>query len=253
MSVKARFKSFFALLSRALTKRFLTAQTGKRRKKLLGLLSGSGIEIGALHQPCQAPHLQVRYVDRLNVTELRELYPELKDHALVEPDILDDAQELKILPDSSQDFVIANHVIEHMANPIKALLNWQRVLKTGGRLFMAVPDKRRTFDELRPLTTLEHLLLDYNVPSSERDRQHFEEFALYVNCRKLKHRAEQEHRELAKELWDKQYSIHYHVWDYDSFVDFLRALPHRFPHWTMREIAKLKPHGQEFIFVLERY
>lgn len=221
------------------------------RKDYLRLLSGSGIEIGALHRPCDVPHLRVQYVDRLTRPELERQYPELEGHAIVEADIIDDAETLATIPDGSQDFVIANHVIEHTSNPIGAMLTWCRVLRKGGRLFLAVPDKRATFDKDRQLTSIDHVLEDYRSPSEERDFAHFEDFALNVSCRFFKVRPEAESRSFAKELWDKKYSIHYHVWDFDAFTEFLRVLYEKFPAWGMKAIDQMPTKTDEFIFVLQ--
>lgn len=222
------------------------------RGRLLGLLSGRGIEIGALHRPCYAPHLNVTYVDRLTRAELLEQYPELKGQPIVETGVIDDAETLRTLPDGSQDFVIANHVIEHMANPIKTLLAWSRVLKVGGRLFMAVPDKHHTFDKDRPLTPIAHLVQDFEQPSQERDYEHFREFALYVTCRTFHVRPESEAEQVAQELWAKQYSIHYHVWDHDAFGAFIDHVLRAFPDGGMTILERTPTRGDEFLYLLER-
>src|SRR6185503_1848952 len=73
-------------------------------------ISGLGIEIGALHNPLKLPAgATARYVDRLSVPELREQYPELASQELVNVDILADGELLETIPDSTQDFVVANH------------------------------------------------------------------------------------------------------------------------------------------------
>ena len=64
-----------------------------------------------------------------------------------------------------------------MRNPIGALVNWLRVVRDGGLVYLIVPDKRRTFDRLRVRTTLAHLVLDYERPSAERDFEHFLDYA----------------------------------------------------------------------------
>lgn len=222
------------------------------RNDLLAYLSGSGIEIGALHRPVDAKHLKVKYVDRMKNDELFIQYPELKGLPLVDVHIVDDAETLSTLSPNSEDFVIANHVIEHMVSPIKALLTWQKVLKKGGKLFLAVPDKNYTFDKGREYTDFSHILEDFNNPSEERDYIHFEEFALHASCRTFKVRPEEEYKELAKELWDRQYSIHYHVWDYNTFNIFLDNLAENISDWKMKIIAKMPTKGEEFIYVLEK-
>ncbi len=62
------------------------------------------------------------------------------------------------LPDSSVDFVINSHVIEHFSDPIKALKEWHRVVRPGGYIFVIAPHKERTFDRERPRTTLAELI-----------------------------------------------------------------------------------------------
>ncbi len=42
-------------------------------------------------------------------------------------------------PDGSQDFVFSSHCLEHLANWQGALLEWRRVLKPGGVLYLYLP------------------------------------------------------------------------------------------------------------------
>lgn len=68
---------------------------------------------------------------------------------------------LTFIDDKSLDFVISSHCIEHLANPIGALLEWKRILSDNGLLILVIPDKERTFDHKRPVTTISHLIDDY--------------------------------------------------------------------------------------------
>ena len=45
--------------------------------------------------------------------------------------------------DGSQDFVIAEDILEHLINPLKALREWRRVLRGNGVLIAMVPDEDR--------------------------------------------------------------------------------------------------------------
>jgi ubiquinone/menaquinone biosynthesis C-methylase UbiE len=86
-----------------------------------------------------------------------------------------EAAHLKELKDASYDFVLSCHSLEHLANPIKALKDWNRVMRTKGRLVLVLPDKEFTFDNKRPITTLAHLIEDYKNNITELDETHFEE------------------------------------------------------------------------------
>jgi len=86
-----------------------------------------------------------------------------------------EADNLSIIPDEEYDFILSCHSLEHIANPIKALLEWKRVLKPGGKLCIIVPDKTYTFDHKREYTTFSHLVEDYKNKKDETDLTHLEE------------------------------------------------------------------------------
>lgn len=56
------------------------------------------------------------------------------------------------------DYVIASHVIEHVPDLIGWLNVLLEILSPGGRIVLAVPDRRYTFDYLRPLSTVGAIL-----------------------------------------------------------------------------------------------
>lgn len=208
-------------------------------------IRGHGIEIGALHMPLGVPRsAKVKYVDRLSVADLRKQYPELADKELVKVDILADGEKLESVQDSSQDFVIANHFIEHCQNPIGALINMFRVLKSGGVLYLAIPDKRDSFDRDRPVTTLEHLFRDYEEGPAWSKRQHFEEWTRLVNKVEDDEAAE---RQIAQNL-SIDYSIHYHVWTQAEMLEMIVALR----KLVSFEAELCLKHETEFIFILRK-
>jgi predicted SAM-dependent methyltransferase len=188
-------------------------------------LQGDGIEIGALHQPLKVPEgAHVKYVDRMSVADLRRQYVELADVTLVETDIIDNGESLERIADGSHDFVVANHFIEHCQNPILTIRNLLRVLRVGGVVYMAVPDKRYTFDIDRPCTSFEHLMRDYVEGPAASKRQHFEEWTRLVNKSPESRVAEE-----VRTLMDMDYSIHFHVWGAQELLDFVGALQKMFP------------------------
>lgn len=209
-------------------------------------LSGDGIEIGALHSPLEVPsQAKVRYLDRMTVEQLKETYPELLEYELTEVDIIDDGETLASLSHASIDFVISNHMIEHCQNPISSLDNWLRVLKSGGIVYVAVPDKRYTFDQDRPVTTLEHLIRDYKEGPEWSMESHFEEWARLVD-----RFPEKDISARAKGLARLNYSIHFHVWTPIEFLELL--LYCRCQLFLPFEIELVQKNDSEFIVVLKK-
>ena len=60
------------------------------------------------------------------------------------------------------DYIVLCHVIEHIPDPLGYISDLMRMLRPGGRLMLAVPDKRCTPDASRPSTSLEMVLDAYH-------------------------------------------------------------------------------------------
>jgi predicted SAM-dependent methyltransferase len=210
-------------------------------------LSGVGIEIGALHNPLRVTSsMKVRYVDRMPISELRKQYPELKSYKLVNVDIVDDGETLKTVKDATQDFVVANHFLEHCENPINAVVNFVRVLRDGGVLYLSIPDKRYTFDRKRQVTSLDHHIHDYmNGPSLSR-KEHFRDWV--VNVEQKRDELEIQHR--IEELNSANYSIHYHVWTQQDMFNFFAMLSKRMD--LPIEIQLFFKNNEEAIFIIKK-
>ena len=183
-------------------------------------LVGQGIEIGGLHLPLRVPRsVRVRYVDRMPVAQLRKNYPELANERLVPVDVVDNGEKLATFEDESQDFIIANHFLEHTQDPIGTIKRLLQVLRPQGVLFMAVPDKRFNFDAGRPLTTLDHLIRDHTEGPEWSYESHFCEWVEIVCQIGGEARAD-----AVRQLMQMNYSIHFHVWTAASLLEFLVAL-----------------------------
>ena len=209
-------------------------------------LRGEGIEIGALHAPVEVPSgVTVRYVDRMSTAQLKKTYRELSEYELVEVYIVDDGEVLTTVLDNSVDFVIANHMIEHCQNPIFTLENWLRVLKDGGILYIAVPDKRYTFDRDRPVTLLDHLVRDYTEGPGWSMDSHYEEWV-----RLVEKASEENIVGRTKALTELNHSIHFHVWTQVEFFEFLMYCRNSlsFPF----DVELLQKNELEFIVILKK-
>jgi 2-polyprenyl-3-methyl-5-hydroxy-6-metoxy-1,4-benzoquinol methylase len=226
-----------------------TIQTRNAPRSMLSsrYLQGSGIEIGALHQPMAIPAgCKVAYVDRMNVDDLRRQYPELADEPLVDVDFIDDGEKLTTFGSSSQDFIIANHFLEHTQDPIGTIKRHMEVLKPDGVLYMAIPDKRMTFDRKRPITTLAHLYQDHLEGPAKSYMNHVREWSSLVNDLS----GEQFEADVRRVV-DMQYSIHFHVWTQNDLLEFLVDIRQRLS--LSFDIVAVSLNGFESIVVLKKW
>jgi SAM-dependent methyltransferase len=221
-------------------------------------LSGDGLEIGPLHQPLAIPpHARVRYVDRMLTGELRREYPELADWDLTEVDVVDDGEKLTTIPAESQDFIVANHFLEHTEDPLGTIETHLGKLKPGGVLFYAVPDKRFTFDFRRPVTPLEHMVADHEEGPERSRAEHYEEWCRLVINEESdsvgtpeQAASEEWVQRRARELEDAKYSIHMHVWTQAEFLKLILALRERCGDaFDIEAAARV---GIEFLVVLRK-
>jgi SAM-dependent methyltransferase len=118
------------------------------------------------------------------------------------------------LPAGAYDFVLSSHMLEHTANPLLALSVWKQLLVDGGLLVLILPNKSRTFDHRRPVTTMEHLIADFRAGMPEDDLTHLPEIlALHdlerdpdagdLNAFKLRSMHNFENRSLHHHVFDK--------------------------------------------------
>ena len=180
-------------------------------------LTGRGIEIGAFHRPNALPaHLEIDYTDHLSIDEQKKVMPDFMDYYCVFPSFVTDGCILECITDCEYDFLIANHMIEHARNCFDAILNHLRVIKTGGHLLYAVPDKNHTFDKPREMTTYEHLRDELPNGVNENQLAHYLEYNRVVNQMK-----EPELSRASKRDLETNTDIHWHVWDLNAFVEHL--------------------------------
>jgi ubiquinone/menaquinone biosynthesis C-methylase UbiE len=86
-----------------------------------------------------------------------------------------DGSALVDVSDSTYDVLLSSHNLEHFANPIKALKEWQRVLRPNGALVLVLPNYRETFDHLRQPTSVDHMFDDFEQGMGEDDLTHLPE------------------------------------------------------------------------------
>jgi predicted SAM-dependent methyltransferase len=209
-------------------------------------LRGEGLEIGALQDPLPVRKgIKVRYVDIADTAGLRRMYPRKAGRHLVHVDVVDDGERLATVADRSQDFVIANHFLEHCEDPVGTLRNLLRVVRPGGVVYLSVPDKRFTFDSDRPSTTVEHVLRDHECGPEGSRRGHYDEVVRLA----MKVQGEAAVATAVEELTAKDFRIHFHCWTQTDFLQLLCALQARsaFPRF---DVAEFVANEREMVVVL---
>lgn len=237
-----------------------------RKRLAFRCLRGSGLEIGALQHPLETPPgVAVRYVDLVSREENIRRYPHLEPARIVETDLYDDGFTLSSIPDGSQNFVVANHLLEHAPNPLQALLNWHRVLKRGGILFMTIPDGTRNFDQGRPVTPLEHIVEDYELVRNgdreefaRRNREHLREFVeiSIPNLNRVRQRRpmtpERQREYLEQLVAEGSTDPHLHVFSRTSMAQLCRHLiVAQAPDFTLQEMVPSRL-GREHVVILQK-
>jgi len=148
-----------------------------------------------------------------------------------------EAADLSFAADEFYDFVISSHMLEHCANPIAALRQWMRVVKTGGALLLVLPHRDGTFDCRRPVTPLSHLIDDDLSNTPESDRTHFEEILSLHDF--VRDPAQFSRREF--QIWVennlKNRGAHHHVFDARSAARLIDHL-----HWQIVAVELMRPH-----------
>ncbi len=204
------------------------------------------MEIGALLNPMPLPKAsEILFSDILTPEELERAYP----GSLV-PDIISDSERFPTLADGQFDFVVANHVLEHLSDPIRALKEWHRILRDNGLLMMALPDKRFTFDHGRQRTSLAHLVSDHNSdrPAQQLNRCHLLEWAEHVEH--LVPGTSEFDRWVSAQL-AQGYSVHNHVWVAQDVFELLRWLNrHTRAAFALEKWCNSSPLRGEFILLL---
>lgn len=132
-----------------------------------------------------------------------------------------DATDLGEIATARYDFLLSSNCLEHVANPIKALVEWKRVIKAGGGLILVVPNKEKNFDHRRPVTKFEHLLDDFTRGVGEDDLTHLDEiFALHDLCMDRPAGGLKHFRKRSLKNFQNR-TLHHHVFDVQLIEEML--------------------------------
>ena len=132
-----------------------------------------------------------------------------------------DGSAMTPIADGAYDFVLSSHNLEHFANPVKAIKEWQRVLRPGGALILVLPHYRKTFDHRRTPTSVDHMFQDYEMNVGEDDLTHLAEILEKHDLDKDPGRCtlEEFHKRSLDNLHNR--CLHQHVFDENNSRELL--------------------------------
>lgn len=83
--------------------------------------------------------------------------------------IINDSVNISLVKNSEYDFCFSSHCLEHIANPLKAVSEWLRIIKKNGHVIIIVPEKSMCFDHKRNVSSFSTLLSQYQKNVGEDD------------------------------------------------------------------------------------
>ncbi|MBL8546117.1 MAG: class I SAM-dependent methyltransferase [Hyphomonadaceae bacterium] len=193
------------------------------RASVLRLARGVGLEVGPGISPSVLPadDVDVSYVESCPLEEWSAKYTKGRTDVTVPSElasryVVGSAVSLDEFPEGQLDFVFSNHVFEHLANPLRVLRNWLRVLKPGGVIAGVTPDPRYTFDCRQPVTTLSEALAEAESPGHDIPLAKYERWTRWTAPEVS-----------PASLIQRDYSIHVNFFTPETFADVADFLKHQ--------------------------
>lgn len=181
-----------------------------------------GLEIGGLSDMFSRIGILPIYPLAKSVDNCNIVKPKYRLFYLVRgTDYMKDGIDLSFLGNKQYDFVLSSHTIEHIANPLKALVEWKGKLKLGGALIVICPHRDYTLDHNRPITPFAHIYEDWENYTQESDTTHFAEIAELTDCIGSKQEAQSTAKAIRLGLEHNvtERVLHHHTFIPESLVD----------------------------------
>jgi len=149
--------------------------------KFVDVGRSSGLEFGPHNQPMVfKTEGKIKYADYLTREQhLKNPVPESEN--IPETDFLLGPGSYRDYVLGTFDYVIANHVLEHAPNMVQFLRTLSEMTNPDGIIFLAIPDKKYTFDKYRQNTTLAHVLADFYSDQKVASPEHMLELAIFYD------------------------------------------------------------------------
>ncbi len=132
--------------------------------------------------------------------------------------------DLKEIKDEEYNFLLSSNNLEHIANPIKALFEWKRIIKPEGMIILILPKKESNFDHKRSVTSFQHLKEDFKNNIDEKDLTHLNEILELHDLKRDAHAGSFNDFKKRSENNFETRSLHHHVFDMallKQIIDFV--------------------------------
>ncbi len=139
-----------------------------------------------------------------------------------------DGTHLKEIQNDVYDFVLSSNNLEHIANPIKSLLEWKRVIKPGGSIILILPRKESNFDHARQTTTFKHIRNDFENIIHEDDLTHLSEILDQHDLKRDPHAGSYEAFKKRSLNNFENRSLHHHVFDMEVLKQLVNFIDMKF-------------------------
>jgi SAM-dependent methyltransferase len=147
-----------------------------RRDRLTRFISRDqlGIEIGPYFNPATPKRLGYNCLV-LDFSDASALRDRATADSNIPKDAIDNIEEVDFVGPATSlatlvaekrqlgtfDYIVSSHNFEHLPNPVQFLQDCEQVLRPGGVVSMAIPDRRACFDFFRPHSVLADLIEAY--------------------------------------------------------------------------------------------
>lgn len=221
--------------AKSVAARLLTRPVGSAARYAQEISGRMGLEIGGPSFPFKDHGIVplYRYAARIDncIFAAKNVWAEQRDgqaytfHELKQPGLtfVREAYYLRDIPDRAYDFILSSHMLEHSANPIRALKEWQRVTKPASPFIIVLPHHCCTFDHRRKTTDVAHILEDYYRGAGEDDMTHLEEI-LSLHDLSMDPEAGTRQEFVSRSLKNLEFRcLHHHVFDQQNATGLLEA------------------------------
>lgn len=236
----------------------------------LDLRGQVGLEVGPLCFPVvRREHGTIYYADVDTTEGLRTRYatdPAIDVNAIVEVDFATGDKTLRqtIGEAGRFDYVVLSHVFEHLPSPLTYLEDLHALLRPGGQVCMAIPDRRFTFDRCRRETDLGELIEAYlegrSRPGYREVFDHFHKFVPPSGEEPADPEADRRQRLRAAQDWartavarERYVDVHATVYTPSSFLCLMRdAATVGYLRFELAAFWPTAPGEHEFFVTLRR-